>query len=187
MKRGDSKTKLLGTTADLLHRQGFAATGLNQIVDQSGAPKGSLYFHFPGGKEQLVAEALELSSASLTELLATVLSAAPTPAAALDAIIAYFAQQLESSQFAKGCPIATVALEQAATSDALHAVCAATYRRWEGLIAERLARDGLPPAHAALLLSAIEGALLLCRAHRSTEPLRTVGAQLRPLLERTTP
>mgnify|MGYP001553018025 CR=1 FL=1 len=106
---------------------GYAATGLNQIVDESGAPKGSLYFHFPGGKEQLVAESLSLASASLTELLAAMLAAAPTPAAALDGIVAYFAQQLESSQFAKGCPIATVALEQS-LADQLPGTCGAAPR-----------------------------------------------------------
>ena len=179
---------MLKAAADLLHRQGYASTGLNQILEESQAPKGSLYFHFPGGKEELVAEALQASACSLTELLERVLETAPTPEGAIDAIVLYFAAQLEGSQYTKGCPVATVALEQAATSDALHASCSRAYRRWEALIAARLTVEGFPAERADSLanfaLSAIEGALLLCRAHRSTEPLRRAGAELRLFLTR---
>ena len=174
---------MLQAAADLLHRQGYASTGLNQILDESKAPKGSLYFHFPGGKEELVAEALATAAASLTELLERVLGAAPTVEAAVDQIVAYFAGQLDSSAYAKGCPIATVALEQAATSEPLHRTCSAAYTRWQALIARRLERDGFAAERADALagfaLATIEGALLLCRAHRSTEPLRRAGAELR--------
>ena len=185
-KRGDAKARLLATTADLMHRQGYSSTGLNQIIEESGAPKGSLYFHFPGGKEQLVTEALEISSASLTELLERVLRSAPTTQLALDGIIAYFGGALETSSYTKGCPIATVALEQAATSDALYRVCSAAYHRWQALIAERLHEDGHSAKRAdelaAFVLATIEGALMLCRAHRSTEPLRRTAVELRRFL-----
>ena len=174
---------MVKTAGDLLHRQGYASTGLNQILEESGAPKGSLYFHFPGGKEELMAEALTASAGSLTEMLERVVTHAPSAEAALDQIVAYFAAQLEASHYTKGCPVATVALEQAATSDALHEVCSTAYRRWQMLIAARLQRDGLAEARAdalaGFILATIEGALLLCRAHRSTEPLRRAGAELR--------
>lgn len=174
---------MIETAATLLHRQGYASTGLNQILEESKAPKGSLYFHFPNGKEELVTEALTLSAGSLTELLDRVLEMAPSAAVALDQIVAYFAGQLESSHYTKGCPIATVALEQAATSDPLHRTCSAAYTRWQALIAKRLERDGVAAERADALanffLATIEGALLLCRAHRSTEPLRRAGAELR--------
>ena len=160
-KRRDTKSRMLETAAELVQRQGYASTGLNQILESSGAPKGSLYFHFPGGKEQLVALALEKSSESLSELLEQVLGTAPTPA---------------------GCPIATVALEQSATSDALHEVCSRTYARWQSAIAARLVREGQTAERAgelaSFILSTIEGALLLCRAHRSIEPLRRASTEL---------
>lgn len=181
-KRRDTKGRMLETAADLLQRQGYASTGLNQILAESHAPKGSLYFHFPGGKEELVALALEKSSESLTELLEQVLVTAPTAELALEMITSYFGGQLESSQYTKGCPLATVALEQAATSDALHEVCSRTYARWQAAIAARLARDGHPAeradALASFILATIEGALLLCRAHRSIEPLRRASSEL---------
>ena len=177
---------MLETTAKLLHEQGYARTGLNQILTEAKAPKGSMYFHFPGGKEELVASALRTSSESLTQLLEQMLEMAPTAEMAVDGIVAYFRDQLERSAFAKGCPIATVALEQAATSDALHEVCSAAYRRWQDLIAARLEREGATHERAGelaeLFLATIEGALLLSRAHRSTEPLLRAGAELRRLL-----
>jgi|SRR5689334_13808246 len=188
-KRTDTRARMLATAGDLLHRQGYTATGLNQILEESRAPKGSLYFHFPGGKEELMSLALERASESLTEMIERVLAAAPSPEHALDAITAYFAGQLESSQFTKGCPLATVALEQAATSDALHRVCSATYGRWQAAIAARLERDGhareRAESLAGFLLATIEGALLLCRAHRSTEPLLRASAELRRTLKGT--
>jgi TetR/AcrR family transcriptional repressor of lmrAB and yxaGH operons len=184
---------MLDATAELLHRQGYAATGLNQIIADSGAPKGSLYFHFPGGKEELVSRAIERASEPLTELLERVLAAAPTPEDAIDGVVAYFGGQLATSAYAKGCPVATVALEQAATSNPLHTVCSSTYARWQQLVAARLATAGFAPARAAELasfaLSAIEGALMLCRAHRSLDPLARTAAELRRHLqhERPTP
>lgn len=178
---------MLETTADLLQRQGYAATGLNQIVDESGAPKGSMYFHFPGGKEQLAALALERASQVLDERLAQVLAAAPSAARAVSAMAAHFALELESSKFTKGCPFATVALEQSAASDVLQRVCSEIYTRWHAGLEALLRRDGHRPARAeslaAFCLSAIEGALLLCRAHRSTKPLQQTAAELRRLLK----
>jgi TetR/AcrR family transcriptional repressor of lmrAB and yxaGH operons len=114
------------------------------------------------------------------------LAAAPGAAAALDLVIGYFVGLLEASRFTKGCPVATVALEQAATSDPLQHVCASAYSRWQQLIAGQLARDGVSTERADALagfsLAAIEGALLLCRAHRSVEPLRRAGEELQRLL-----
>jgi TetR/AcrR family transcriptional repressor of lmrAB and yxaGH operons len=188
-KRRDTKHRMLATAAELVQRQGYASTGLNQILAESGAPKGSLYFHFPEGKESLVAQAIEHSSAGLTEMLERVLVHAPSAQAALEAITLYFTTELETSKFTKGCPVATVALEQSATSDALHAVCARTYTHWQALIATRLVREGLSKARAGtlagLILATIEGALVLCRAHRSVEPLRSATLELGSILKGT--
>lgn len=178
---------MLETTADLLQRQGYGATGLNQIVDESGAPKGSMYFHFPGGKEELAALALERASQAMDARLAEMFGAAPSTAHAVTALIAHFTEQLERSRFTKGCPFATVALEQSASSDALHRVCSATYARWQAALAARLRSDGHTRARAeslaGLCLAAVEGALVLCRAHRSIAPLQQAAVELRRLLK----
>jgi TetR/AcrR family transcriptional regulator, lmrAB and yxaGH operons repressor len=188
MPRGTTKHRLLSTAADLLHRQGYASTGLNQVLAEARAPRGSLYFHFPGGKEELMAEALTGAARGLTELLERTLRDAPSAEVALYVIVDYFRDQLERSQFQKGCPVATVALEQSAVSDPLHHACSQAYTAWEALIAGRLVREGIarPRADelAAFILASIEGALILCRAHRSTAPLERVGVELRRLLTR---
>lgn len=185
-KRGDSRNRMLETTAELLQRQGYGATGLNQIIEDSGAPKGSLYFHFPGGKEQLAALALERAGQALDQQLAALLDGARSTAAVVTGLAGYFAGQLEASKFTKGCPFATVALEQSATSDALHQVCSASYARWHAGLAALLQRDGHTRARAGslatLCLSAIEGAIVLARAHRSTLPLHQAAGELRRLL-----
>jgi TetR/AcrR family transcriptional regulator, lmrAB and yxaGH operons repressor len=183
----DSRARFVETTAALLRRQGYHATGLSQIVEESGAPKGSLYFHFPGGKETLAQAALEHAGEVMHAKLAELVAGAKGPAAALRAVTNHLADELEASRFQDGCPMATVTLEAAAQVPALQAVCSASYARWQALIEGYLARAGVPPERAGslanLVLAAVEGALLLSRAHADTKPLRAVGEQLAALFE----
>lgn len=179
---------MLDSAAELFGTQGYHASGLNQLVSAGGAPKGSLYFHFPGGKEQLAAEALQASGERLGETLAALMAAAEGPGDAVDAMVQVFAQNLVDSDFRRGCPLATVALDAAAESEPIRNACVQGYRGWQDLIEEYLAGRGLPPARAAelatVVLTAVEGALLLAKTRRDTAPLYTVGAHLRATLER---
>lgn len=183
MSKGErTRATIVDTASRLLRRQGYAATGLNQIVDDSGAPKGSLYFHFPGGKDELVAAALgHAADAWRAELLAS-LGGETDLAKSLILVGDRLAHELEISGFTHGCPLATVTLEAAATNPALHAVVSDRYTVLETEIARRLVAAGLPEprarANALMLLSALEGALLLARAHKDASILRTVAAQL---------
>src|SRR5436305_1595311 len=105
--RGDgraSREAFVAATGELLRRQGYAASGLNEIVARSGAPRGSLYFHFPGGKEELAAAAIEASGEQLTRAIGHLLSASPDLATALGALVDALAAGLESSGYAKRCP-----------------------------------------------------------------------------------
>ena len=187
MKKSNSREKLIETTAALLQKQGYFATGLNEIVKESGAPKGSLYFHFPGGKEELAAEALALNGAGTRMLLQGALEGVADPAKSLGIAIDMLAQQLEESDYLEGCPIATVALEAAATSDRIHEVVKEAYESWEAIIEARLVAGGAPERQAREtavgILAAIEGGLLLSRAYRDTRPLRAVQRLLVRLLE----
>jgi TetR/AcrR family transcriptional repressor of lmrAB and yxaGH operons len=181
-----TRDRMLATTAELLRCQGYHATGLLQIVERSQTPKGSLYFHFPGGKDELAAEALRHAATSWRAVLSQVLSTtAGDLAGDLVRICDRLAAELESSGYAHGCPLATVTLETAAENEALREVAAEHYRGWEELISERLRAEGMPAeragAAATLVLSSIEGALLLSRAYHDTTPLRRVAALL-PLL-----
>ena len=101
-------------TGRLLRRQGYAATGLNEIVSRSGAPEGSLYFHFPGGKEELAASAMERTGEELRGAIAAVIAAMPSASASLSALIDALGAGLEASGYRDGCPIATITLEAAA-------------------------------------------------------------------------
>lgn len=181
-RASDSRARLVDATARLLWSQGFHATGLNQIVDESGAPKGSLYFHFPGGKEQLCVEALRSSGRRLTTAIESTFAAKDDTETAMRVLATGLAKHLERSEFREGCPVATVALEAANESEALRTVCDELFASWRGLISDKLRSSGMPRAQAAslatLILSAIEGGLILSRAQRSVAPLRSVAAQI---------
>ena len=173
---------MLKKAADLFQRQGFHATGLKQILEESGAPRGSLYFHFPGGKEQLAVEALRESGERTTRAVEAILESESDPAVGLRKFFLAMAGVLRASEFRDGCPIATVTLEVGATSAPIRAACAASYAEWQQLIEERLLRAGLAAeragALAVLSLAAVEGGLILSRARLDTEPLETVAEQL---------
>jgi TetR/AcrR family transcriptional repressor of lmrAB and yxaGH operons len=181
-----SRKAFLSATGNLLRRQGYAATGLSEIVEQSGAPRGSLYFHFPGGKEELAVAAMERSGEGLRRAIAATMAMPGGAGAGVSTLIDALAQGLEASGYTDGCPIATVALETAAGSEPLRASAAAIFDSWLAELAAALRRDGLDAAaaerRALLTLSAIEGALLLSRARRDTTPLRAVSEELAPIL-----
>jgi len=182
--KSDAKTRLIHAMAALLQTQGYSNTGLNQIVELSEAPKGSLYHYFPAGKVELAVAAIEYSSAALGEQLSRLCAGAPSAKAGLGAIIDFFADELQYSAFAKGCPVATVTLEQSAHDDVIGQACAAAYAQWQRGIEVYLRRHGVNGASgkAEFFLICIEGALTLARAHRSVEPLRRVKRQLPTLL-----
>jgi TetR/AcrR family transcriptional repressor of lmrAB and yxaGH operons len=182
-RRTDTRQRMLATAADLFHRQGYHATGLNQLVSAGGAPKGSLYFHFPGGKEQLAAEALAVSGARFCDLLRRLLDEATGPGAAVAAVVEALCRSLAESDYERGCPIATVAMDAGTESEPIRSACAGGYSSWHRSIADYLTGQGVDEASAESLstvaLSAIEGALLLARLNRDLTPLRTVGEYLR--------
>ncbi len=170
-------------TQELLRRRGYAASGLGEIVARSGAPKGSLYFHFPGGKQELAVTAMERSAAQLRDAIAAILDGSDDVDEGIGRLIDALAAGLVQSDFADGCPIATVALETSGESGQMRAAAQAAFDSWLEVLERRLARAGLDPAgaqqRAVLVLAAIEGALILARARRDVAPLLAVSAQLR--------
>jgi TetR/AcrR family transcriptional repressor of lmrAB and yxaGH operons len=172
---------MIDTAARLLWSQGLRATGMDQIVRESKAPRGSIYFHFPDGKEQLAAEALRAAGAAMTAKITGALSHREA-VTAVKKFVAVYANEMKASNFHHGCPIATVALEAATTSPAIRDVCAAVFGQWEDLLARRLERDGLGRKEArkfaVVILSLLEGAMILCRTRRTTAPLRDVAEHL---------
>ena len=177
-----SRHAFIDTAGRLLRRQGYAATGLNELVRRSGAPKGSLYFHFPGGKEELALAAMERSGERLRAAIAAILASTEDLDAALAALVDALGAGLEASGYEDGCPIATVTLEAAGDSPAVRATAVTVFDSWLEQLEVRLARGGLSPAQARrralFVLSAIEGALILARASRDLAPLQAVREEL---------
>jgi TetR/AcrR family transcriptional repressor of lmrAB and yxaGH operons len=188
VRRTDTRQRMLDTAADLFQTQGYHATGLTQLTTAGGAPKGSLYFHFPGGKEQLAAEAVRLSSERTGELLRAIVRDAPDAPTAIDRAVDALASFLTESDFRRGCPLATVALDAAAASEPIREACADGYSSWHGVLADDLTGRGLSPERAdelaTVVLAAIEGGLLLARTRRDVAPLRAVAAHLHATLDR---
>lgn len=186
VRRTDTRQRMLESAADLFHTQGYHATGLNQLVSAGGAPKGSLYFHFPGGKEQLAAEAVGLSAERLRDLLRQHLAAAPDLGSAINSVIEALAGNLLDSDFQRGCPMATVAMDAAGTTPVRQA-CSKGYASWQSEIAEYLVTNGMEGERAGVLstvvLSSIEGALMLAKTHRDLAPLHAVRDHLCATLE----
>jgi AcrR family transcriptional regulator len=175
----DTRERILATSAELFARQGFVGTGVKQIVAEARAPFGSLYHHFPLGKEQLGAEAVLRSGAVYEQLIPAVFDPAPDIVSGVRAFFAGAGAHLEETGFADACPIATVALEVSSSSESMRLACAEVFERWLSAGAARFAAAGADDEVARELaigmFCALEGAFVLARAQRSVEPLRVAG------------
>ena len=184
-KRSDAKDRMIAAARRLFREHGYFGTALSDVVTESAAPRGSIYFHFPGGKEQIGEAALDLAGEAVRQKIAHAAEASPNAETFLTGIARAMAADLQQSDFCNGCPIATTALETAAQSDVLRAAARRAFQSWEQEIARGLTRFGAKPEDAAIsattILSQIEGALLLARTYRSIEPLRRAEAAVKLL------
>ena len=182
-----SRDRLLDSAVDLLQRQGYHGTGLNELLERSEAPRGSLYHYFPGGKEQLGAEAIARAGGQVAAAVVHLLRAKPSVANAVEALAGLLAAGLEASEFERGCPMATTALEVTTRSEPIRVAVQASFESWLAPLRERLQGAGFAPEPAAqradLIIAALEGALVLARARQNADVLRDAGRQLRPLLQ----
>jgi AcrR family transcriptional regulator len=174
-----TKDRILDTTAELFRRHGYTGTGLKQIVAQANAPFGSVYHHFPGGKEQLGTEVIHRSGRMYFELFEMVMDNADDYVSGTRDFFAGAAMTLEATDYADACPIATVALEVASTNEPLRQATAEVFESWITGATERGVAAGLSGAKARetaiYLIAVLEGAFILCRAARSTEALAVAG------------
>jgi AcrR family transcriptional regulator len=176
---GTTKERIVEATAELLMRNGYSATGLKQISAQSAAPFGSLYHHFPGGKEELTAAALRWSALGYQLVVEAVLDSEPELIDGIRVGFAGAADVLIASDYADACPIETVALEVASTNEPLRLVTAEIFAGWIDALTARYEATGLDHDDARQLgigfLAALEGAFVLARALKSPEPLYAAG------------
>jgi TetR/AcrR family transcriptional repressor of lmrAB and yxaGH operons len=182
----DTRDRLVRSTSRLLRTQGYAATGLNQVMAEAEAPKGSMYFHFPNGKVQLAAAAVDLFAERSTRRMRQFLADHETVADAVAAIFDAYIEHLEATAFAEGCAVASVALDAASAHETLADATGRALRTWTDVLAEALEAEGRSPdaAHAlaTLVIAAIEGTVVMAKGEQSTEPVATTRDLLRTML-----
>ncbi|MDH6124941.1 TetR/AcrR family transcriptional regulator [Kitasatospora sp. GP82] len=185
-KGEETRARLIQATRALMEAQGYFGTGLNQVLSESGAPRGSLYFHFPAGKDQLVGQALTEAGQEVGALIAGLTGTERSPGEVVCALLAALGDRMERSDWVKGCPLATVALEISAGNEPLRRICADAYSGWQEALASLLVEAGRDHAGAEALagaaLALLEGALLLARVHRSRTPLDQAARTVELLL-----
>jgi TetR/AcrR family transcriptional repressor of lmrAB and yxaGH operons len=172
----DTKERILRVTSELMRRRGFAATGLKDISDAAGVAFSSLYFHFPGGKEQMAAEAVRASARGFLEYLDAELPKATTVEGVVRAYFDPGIRALETSDFQAGCPVGTPANDAATSSETVRSACDAALRDFEDRVARALEHLGQANAQArataTLVVATNQGALLLARTAHDRAPIQ---------------
>jgi TetR/AcrR family transcriptional repressor of lmrAB and yxaGH operons len=185
VSRSTAREDMLRSAALLFRERGVDATSLADVIEHAGAPRGSIYHHFPRGKPQLVEEATRTAGALMGSMISRGL-ASDGPAATLRAIIGGFRQQLEATEYTAGCPVAPAALEGMNSPAALVAA-GESFTSWEDTIAASLWQRGLSQDRsrglATMAIASFEGALIIAKAQRSTAALDRVEVELLAWLE----
>ena len=175
------RERMIISTALLIRERGAHPTAISDVLEHSGAPRGSAYHHFPGGRTQLLSEAVDYSA----DYVATQLAGATNSLEAIDVVAGGFRTQLVQSDYRAGCPVVAVSVE--ADNPPVVDRAALAFTRWSGLIQQRLEDDGVDAARAedlaTLLIASIEGAILMARTARDVGPLDRVHRQLRSLVQ----
>ena len=184
------RERMVVSAALLIRERGARATAISDVLEHSGAPRGSAYHYFPGGRTQLLCEAVDYAG----EHVAAAITGADDGLQLLDTLIDKYRGQLLESDFRAGCPIVAVSVEAGEQDDTERTVierAAAVFDRWSDLIAARFTADGIPPERArelaTLATASLEGAIVLARARRDLMPLDVVHRQLRDLLLAASP
>jgi AcrR family transcriptional regulator len=178
--------QMIISTALLIRERGAHSTAISDVLEHSGAPRGSAYHYFPGGRTQLLCEAVDYAA----EYTAARISGAATGLDVLDVVVSGFRKQLTKSDYRAGCPVVAVAVEAGDPAKDENAAvlerAGAAFVRWTDLIAAKLADDGVAPDRArelaVFVTSAVEGAIVMARATRDVGPLDSTHRQLRSLL-----
>jgi AcrR family transcriptional regulator len=184
------RDRMVYSAAQLVRERGVTATGVRDVVDRAAAPRGSFQHYFPGGKDQLVSEALLWSGDFSAQWVASYMDGArrPTPSGLFTHMVSQWKREFSTRGFERGCPVNAAAADLAGGESPVNAPLREALTRWEDAIVLALLRMGIPTRRsrrlATVMLSSLEGAILLSRLHRSVQPLTTVAAELGPLLDR---
>lgn len=183
------RERMIFSAAQLIRRGGVASTGMREVAAHAEAPRGSLQHYFPGGKEQLVNEAVGWSGRYAGNRVARFLAALPepTPGGLFAEMVRQWTDEYHAAGFAGGCPVAAATVDCAESTVSTRKAASAAFATWNGSVARALADMGVPeewaPALATLMISSLEGAILIARAERDARALTTVARELGPLLD----
>jgi AcrR family transcriptional regulator len=184
-KRGDTRTKMLVSAAQVMRERGAAGVTIDEVLARSGAPRGSVYYHFPDGRNQILTEALRYSGDSITSMIDD--AAGWGAKALLREFVEFWVRQLSDGNFTAGCPVVAAAIGSDDDDPKLSADAGVILGRWCTALTRAFVNDGFDDAGAASLavtsIAALEGAIVLCRSTRSADPLRQVGDQLEFLVK----
>ncbi len=185
--KSKQRQTMVWAAAKLFRRQGYSGTGLRDILAASGAARGSLYHHFPGGKEEIGAAAVTAAGSLVTETFQELANLSDSPADFLRRYTDLLVRWLEASKFRDGCPITTTLLETTPGSAAITAAGRAVFDDWSGVMEMLLARHGWPAERiaptATAIIAGLEGALMLARVRGSSQPIRDTAEALCALLD----
>lgn len=177
-KGEQTRKEIILAASHLFQTQGYSATSLSQLIDICRHPKGVIYFHFPGGKEEIAIAVVRMSIEEISELIREVFAESSSIGEVMNKICAIFAERLERSSYRNGCPITPLSTSSAEESKEIRSLCGDGYNRWQSDIEVCLANiQGLaidPEPMASLLLSSIEGAVLLSQARGNTLALQSL-------------
>ncbi|MDQ0113837.1 TetR/AcrR family transcriptional regulator [Paenibacillus harenae] len=184
-----ARERFIEATTRLIEMHGYHGTGLNQIIKEGGAPRGSLYHHFPNGKEELVSEAIDKLGQGVADQTRKILDSANSLSDGVYSIFLYLSKKFDDSDCVIAGSIASVALETSHISEKLRETCKRTYDSWRSAYEEMLLESGFSASRAAqistFITASIDGAIILCRINRSSEPLMHIAREIKFLLEHT--
>lgn len=186
--KSDTREKILKTASSLFQKQGYNATGLNQIIKESGAPKGSLYYHFPNGKEELALESIKLVNGFIKKNLVLGLSQIEDPSLGIQLLLKEIAKGiLGDKQFYLS--VSLLSLETCETNETLRKACEEAIDSWIGIFSDKLIDSGFGEdranKYAITIQLMIEGAITMSLVKKDTTPLLIVADQIPYLLKNT--
>ncbi|MGX1433693.1 TetR/AcrR family transcriptional regulator, lmrAB and yxaGH operons repressor [Cytobacillus horneckiae] len=186
--KNDSRENILSAATRLFHIQGYHATGLNQILKESGAPKGSLYYHFPNGKEQLAIEAVNMMARLIEGELREHFSLFDDPVQCIQYHIQFIAKKFDDIENLKSLPVGLMAAETSLFSEPLRTACLSAFEGWEKLYCDKLIQQGYEDTFAkeisTVINSMIEGAITRSLANKNGAPLYLAAESIQLLLKK---
>ncbi|MFF4761501.1 TetR/AcrR family transcriptional regulator [Streptomyces sp. NPDC001292] len=187
------RERMVFSAAQLIRRDGVGATGMREVAAHADAPRGSLQHYFPGGKQQLVNEAVAWAGRYAGRRVARFMAgmSEPTPGGLFAAMVRQWTDEYETAGSLSGCPVVAATVDCASARASTREAAAAAFAAWRAPVAEALTGMGVPAERAeplaTLMISSLEGAIIMARAEGGVRPLQTVARELGPLLDAAVP